>query len=189
MKREIIEWALLISIGSALYFSGKHTEVIGFVQRGILATGLLQPDEISEEEQTEASYDFQLRDVDGRTVDFSTLKGKTIFLNFWATWCPPCIAEMPDINDLYQKVQSDNIAFVLVSQDKDFQKAIDFVREKDFAFPIYTLKSRLPKVFHSQSIPATFVISPQGKIASKRAGMAQYDTNAFRTFLKELSSP
>lgn len=187
LKKEIIEWGLLITVASALYFSGQHTEVLGFVQRAILATGLLQPDQIPKDQQTSAAYDFELRDINGESVDFSTFKGKTVFLNFWATWCPPCIAEMPDIHDLYNKVQNEDIVFVMLSQDKDFQKAIDYIKKKEYDFPVYSLNSRLPQVYHSQSIPTTFVISPKGKIVSKRSGMAKYDTEKFRDFLTQLS--
>lgn len=185
-KKELIEWGLLISIAGILYFTGKHTEVIGQVQRVILATGIFEPEKFPTNNRMLADYNFKLRDANGTTVDFSNFKGKTIFLNFWATWCPPCIAEMPDIHNLYEKVHGDQMVFVMISQDRDFANALEFINRKEYQFPVYSLSSNLPKVYHSQSIPTTFIISPDGHIASKRMGMAKYDTKEFRDFLKTL---
>ena len=117
-------------------------------------------------------------------IDFNQFKGQTAFLNFWATWCPPCIAEMPDIHDLYEKVKGENVAFVLISQDQNFDKAKNFLERKSYTFPIYQLISPLPESFASQSIPTTFLISPEGKIIAKRIGMAKYDTEKFRSLLR-----
>jgi len=124
---------------------------------------------------------------EGERIPFSQFEGKVVFLNFWATWCPPCIAEMPDIQRLYEDVDSDNIAFVLISSDDSFQKAKDFVKRKEFNFPIYQLASPLPQVYDYRAIPTTYVISPEGKIVVSKSGMAKYNTKKFKKFLSELS--
>lgn len=183
-KREMIEWTVLITAGAILYFTGLHTEVIGQVQRIVLATGIITPD-VEESSETKASYDFQLTDLEGNEVDFSSFRGKTVFLNFWATWCPPCIAEMPDIQDLHDKTK-DDVAFVMISLDEDPEKARKFIKRKEYNFPVYFLNSALPSVYNPRSIPTTYVISPDGKIAVERHGMAKYDTEEFRSFLRTL---
>ncbi|MEQ6122560.1 TlpA disulfide reductase family protein [Reichenbachiella sp. MALMAid0571] len=186
IKREVIEWVVLIGVVLTLYFTGLHTEVIGMIQRVVLAPGLIKPEVIPASEQQDASYQFNLVDVDGNTVSFEKFRGKTIFINLWATWCPPCVAEMPDINSLYGKIDSDEIAFVMISRDQDFDKAIQFAAKKAYDFPIYSEASLLPSVFQTNSIPTTFVISPQGKIVVKKSGMASYDSEEFRDFLNGL---
>ena len=133
-----------------------------------------------------ADYNFVLIDKEGNRKSFTDYKGKVVFVNFWATWCPPCIAEMPDIHDLYTEMESTDIEFVLIALDDDFQKAKDFVRKKKFDFPIYQLASPLPKVFESSAIPTTYVISPEGKIVMSKSGMAKYNTKKFKNFLEEL---
>ena len=183
MKKQLKEWSIIIGIMGFLYFTGLHTEVAGFMQRIILSTGLMQADILDEDEQHDADYNFRLLNEQGTVVDFDQFKGQTIFLNFWATWCPPCVAEMPDIHDLYKKMEGKNVAFVLVTQDENFEKAKNFLERKSYTFPIYQLASPLPSVFASRSIPTTFVISPQGKIIAKRIGMAKYDTEEFRELL------
>lgn len=187
IKREVIEWIVMIVVFLGLYLTGMHTQVIGMVQRVVLAPGFIKPEILSEEEQLQVSYNFKLTDANGATVSFESFKGKTVFLNLWATWCPPCIAEMPDINDLYGKVDLNEVAFVMVSRDDDFQKAVNFTKKKEYDFPVYSAASRLPEVFQTNSIPTTFVISPEGKLVAKRMGMAKYDSDEFRNFLIALN--
>ncbi|WP_420582954.1 TlpA family protein disulfide reductase [Reichenbachiella sp.] len=183
MKKILKDWWFIIGLVCSIYFFG-YAEVAGFFQRLILSTGIIQADVLNENEQYEADYNFKLLDEQGQVIDFNQFKGQTVFLNFWATWCPPCIAEMPDIHDLYKKMQDENVVFVLISRDDNFDKAKNFIERKSFSFPIYQEASVMPKVFESQSIPATFVISPEGKIIATRTGMAKYDTEEFRALLR-----
>lgn len=179
-KRELIEWGVIVLVGVTLYATGWHTEVLGQLQRVVLATGIVTPD--LDEPAVPARYDFELTRADGRQVSFQEFEGKTVFLNFWATWCPPCIAEMPDIEDLYEKT-GDKVAFVMISLDEDPEKAKQFIQRKDLDLPVYFLASQLPSVYNPRSIPTTYVLSPEGRIEMTRHGMAKYDTKQFREFL------
>jgi peroxiredoxin len=96
------------------------------------------------------------------------------------------VAEMPDIQNLYEEMHGAGINFVLISLDDDFQKARNFVEKKDFTFPIYQLGSPLPEVYASSAIPTTYVVSPDGKVVVSKSGMAKYNTKKFRNFLREL---
>jgi len=185
IKREIIEWGVFLAIMAFLFGTGLHTPVFGFLQGLVLKTGIIQPS-IEEEDVQLASYDFQLLDQDGKRVPFSEFKEEVVFINFWATWCPPCVAEMPDIQDLYNEMNEEGIKFVLISLDDEFQKAKRFVEKKDFNFPIYQLASPLPEVYESSSIPTTYVISPEGKIVVSKSGMAKYNTKKFKDYLRKL---
>ncbi|MFY0599074.1 MAG: TlpA family protein disulfide reductase [Cyclobacteriaceae bacterium] len=183
-KREIIEWVVLITVAGTLYVTGYHTQVIGYIQRAALSTGLFKPT-TEFETSVEADYDLKLTNVAGREIDFETFKGKTVFINFWATWCPPCIAEMPDIQDFYEKVGND-VEFVMISVDKNQFKAKQFVQDKEYDFPVYFLNSSLPTVYEARSIPTTYVISPEGMIVAEKHGMAKYDSEEFRSFILNL---
>ena len=186
VKREVIEWTLIITVFGTLYITGWHTEVIGQVQRLVVATGLMQPNVFDESEQKLADYNFTLTDFDGKKISFEELKGKTIFLNFWATWCPPCIAEMPDIHDLYLKMKANNdVAFVLVSVDDDFEKAKAYIDRKEYEFPIYSMASRRPPVFQNNVVPTTYIISKEGYVVVQKSGMAKYDTKEIRSLLTQ----
>jgi thiol:disulfide interchange protein len=102
VKKEIRDWAIFAGVLLTLYLTGLHTDVAAFAQRMVLATGIANPDTEIEKEQTKAAYDFTLNQLDGDILNFEDLKGKVVFINFWATWCAPCIAEMPSIDSLYK---------------------------------------------------------------------------------------
>jgi thiol-disulfide isomerase/thioredoxin len=183
-KRELIEWVVLISVFGILYITGLHTEVLGQLQRAILTTGIISPS-VETESEIAADYNLRLKDSEGNILDMSALKGKTIFMNYWATWCPPCIAEMPNINNLHAEV-NDDVEFLMISLDDEPQKAIDFVKKKEYSFPIYFLASSKPSVYSSNAIPSTYVISPEGKIVVSHSGMAKYNSDSFKKYLLSL---
>jgi|UniRef100_UPI00404B795C peroxiredoxin len=187
MKKEIRFWVIITTIFLSLYLSGLHTEVAGFAQRIILSTGLIAPEaEANYIDNNEDDYDFKLKNIDGTFISFNDLKGKVVFMNIWATWCAPCIAEMPNIQKLYEKMDSSKVAFVMLSTDQSEEKVTKFIDRKGFTFPVYLAASNVPSEFRVPSIPTTFVFSKEGKIVSKNVGMANYDKKSFIKFLNEL---
>ena len=185
VRRELIEWGVLLSTIALLYFSGLHVPVVGNLQRVLLWTGLMTPDtEQGQIDARSANYNLPLLSLDDDAFKLERFKGKTIFLNFWATWCPPCIAEMPNIQSLYEDVQSDSIQFVMVSLDEDHQKARDYLSRKEYTFPVYFLNGRKTGTYNSTVVPTTYVISPDGDIVTERRGMANYNTSTFKKFLR-----
>lgn len=186
-KRDLIEWGLLLLVPLVLYLTGLHTEVLGRMQQALLWTGVLQPDtELAATEREPADYDMPLVTLDGERTSLEAFRGKVIFLNFWATWCPPCIAEMPNIQDLYHSMKGHgDIAFVMVSLDESAQKAREFISRKEFDFPVYQLAAPRPAVFRTAVVPTTFVVDKQGTIIAKREGMANYNTASFKIFLNQ----
>ena len=136
------------------------------------------------------NYNFKVKDLDGNVIDFKTFKGKTIFLNVWATWCGPCRIEMPSIQKLYEKVKRDEIVFIMLAVDdrKSFDKVVNFVKEKEYTFPVYVPHEFLPDQLMVRTIPTTFVVNSQGKIATQETGAANYDTEEFKAFLEGLAT-
>ncbi len=184
IRKEIIEWVVLLSIIGIIYVGGWHTEVLGRMQQVVLATGIITPDLVDEKKK--ASYDFWLEDFDGNRVSFKEFEQEVVFLNFWATWCPPCVAEMPDIHDLYEN-QGVNVRFIMISLDQEKEKAKNFIDRKGFQFPVYFLKSRLPDVYNTHSIPTTYVLDSKGMVRVENHGMAKYNTESFNDLLSSLS--
>lgn len=199
-KKTYIQYAVFAVIAMTLYVTGLHTEVIGFAQRGLLATGLMNPnvEDIAQlndrgtdgktdgiVESTKADLSLKLIDKDGNLTTLESLKGKAIFMNFWATWCPPCIAEMPSIEKLYKEMGND-VAFVMVSLDQDFEAAKAFNKRKGYQLPIYAPANNLPIMYQSSSIPTTFVIDAKGNLVLTHKGMADYNAADFKDFLRSL---
>lgn len=187
--RAWIEWGGLILLMIILYITGYHTQVIGTAQRVLLETGLITPSlSIDYDEMADAGTDFYFAGEDLQTRSIANYRGKVVFLNIWASWCPPCIAEMPSINSLYKAYEERNdVVFLLITMDEDFEIARDFMAARDFDMPIYHYRGRDRSVFKSDLIPSTYVITPDGKIAMEKQGMAKYDTPQFKSFLEKLS--
>lgn len=184
-KRDLIELAVVLSIIAVIFLTGSQAEVFGKVQQVVLSTGVMNAGELDGSVQKDASYNFRLQNEQGEILDAQTLKGKTIFMNIWATWCAPCVAEMPGINKLYDKLKdNEDVVFLMVSEDREFQKAKDWITKKGFDFPIYRLATRLPDEYETNVIPTTVVISSEGKIVVKHTGMANYNTRRFRRLLE-----
>lgn len=199
-KKTWMQYGIFAVVAITLYATGMHTEVIGFAQRGLLATGLMNPDvegiaqarhdENESEtatmpEHTKADFNLKLLDSDGHTISLEEMKGKVIFMNMWATWCPPCIAEMPSIDKLHEEM-GDEVAFVMLSLDDDFEKAKAFDKRKGYDLPIYAPASNFPSMYHSSAIPTTYVIDADGNLALTHKGMADYSDPEFKTFLNSL---
>jgi thiol-disulfide isomerase/thioredoxin len=136
-------------------------------QRGSLeGTGLDRP----------AEYDWSAEDLRGQPAPFSDFKGKTVFLNIWATWCGPCVTEMPSIARLAENpsIKGKNIQFVCVSVDEDIDSVRRFVEDKKWPMTILHARS-LPRVFMTDGIPATFIIAPDGRIVAAQVGSSDWD--------------
>ena len=125
--------------------------------------------------------------AEGREILFSDLEGEVIFLNFWATWCPPCIAEMPSIQSLYNDY-GDRVKFLLVTRE-EVAAVQDFLDKNGYNLPVYFQESRGPKLFESSSIPTTFILSRDGRVMLNKKGAARWDSRQSRKLLDELTLP
>ena len=145
------------------------------------------PEQVAAEQQTtqQAAPNLTLTALDGSKVELTSFKGKPLFLNFWATWCPPCVAEMPYINELYPEYK-DKINFALVSIEAatDQPKVENFIKEKGMQVPIYMGDNNaISQAYKVQGIPTTVIISATGKITKVHVGGMTKD--ALRKILDE----
>jgi thiol-disulfide isomerase/thioredoxin len=138
-----------------------------------------------------AEFNWTVLDLDDQPVAFSKFKGKTIFLNFWATWCPPCVGEMPSIDALAKdpRLKGKSIEFLCVSTDQDAETVRRFLKGKDMGMTFLRTKDgRFPPVFHSEGIPTTFLIAADGRIAASEVGSADWHEPRVVEFLEKLAS-
>ena len=188
-RKEIIKWVLGIAVVAFLVVTDLHKPIIANLQKAILATGIMQPNITADDKvQKAVDLDVALINEHGVLMNMKDFEGKVLFINLWATWCPPCRAEMPGIQNLFEKVDTgtENIEFVMISSDRDFQTAIEYKQKYGFTFPIYQLKGPLPRELESQILPTTFVIDSEGHLVLSETGMAKYDSDKFVAFIKGL---
>lgn len=189
LVKAIKPWAIFIGIFFLLKVTGLGSEISFVTQSALMKAGIMDiaPEESAVREQS-FDYDFSVKDLSGKEMNMKDLKGKVIFLNLWATWCGPCRVEMPSIQNLYNSVDKEKVAFVMLSLDQEEQhsKIKQFISEKDFTFPVYQPASPLPNLLRVNTIPTTFIVGADGKVKSKKTGMANYDTEEMRGFLREI---
>lgn len=184
-KKELKSWGLMLSIFAFLYFTGLITPIIGGIQSLLLATGIKKPKiELVNKENQEFDYRGRFVDMEGNLVDLEAYRGKTVFINLWATWCPPCRAEMPHISEMYKKVKdTPELEFLMIALDKDFEKSKKYIDDKGFTFPVVHAAYGLNESLQSEAIPTTLVVNPDGDIIFYQEGMSNFDTEEFRDFL------
>ena len=180
---QIINVLLMVGVAVLLLSSSIRTSVASTLQEWLLKTGLLNAEAIPADALGTIDRQFALESLDGTPLDAAKLNGKPIFLHVWASWCPPCIAELPDIQRLVQSVSPEEVAFLLVTVDKNTDKARQFLQKNHYSLPVYRLTEELPSGIQYNVIPTTYVIAPSGKIIYKHEGLAQYNHEDFKEFL------
>lgn len=194
LKRTLIEWGVIGAIAALLYITGLHTQVIGTLQRGMLYTGLFNADtsEISTTNGpflSDKDFSFAMETDENETISLNDFKGDVVFINVWASWCPPCIAEMPTIETLHENVSGkDNIRFILLSLDQETQEATEFIQNQKIDIPYYFPASRLPSQFNSDYLPTTYIISKKGQVVYRKEGIADYSSLNFAQWMIELAN-
>ena len=168
-----------------------NPNIKAFVIQGLMKVGFFQPDvpvnSSGKDKNNKVIPEAVFVDGDHNTIKLSDLRGKVIFLNFWATWCPPCIAEMPSVNKLYQRYKTKNdIVFLMIDADGNYAKAKTFMDKKGFDLPVYTQASEIPESLFGNSLPTAVIINPEGQIVFRHEGGADYANPKFFDFIDQL---
>lgn len=189
-------------LSSALNFFNKHKNIVKWTARigGLLmivigiymivsgVKGNQSEDKLKEEISVEKSQrkeltrapDFALYDQYGDYWKLEDLKGKVVVLNFWATWCPPCRAEMPDFQECYEEIQADKNSQILIlgvaspdtGNEKSPQGITNFLEENGYTYPsLMDEEGDLTLRYYIRAYPTTFVINKEGKIVAYQVGM------------------
>lgn len=124
--------------------------------------------------------DFELTTLDGRKVKLSDYRGKKVILNFWATWCPPCRAEIPDMDKFYSSYKDKDIVILgvnLTKAEQDQTSVKSFIKEYRVTYPIPLDKESLvAEMYQVSAIPTSYIIDPQGTIIQKIVGPMDFET-------------
>lgn len=121
--------------------------------------------------------DFELATLDGGNIRLSEFRGQPVILNFWATWCPPCRAEMPDMQKLYENKDVVILAVNLIESERRQKDVGNFVKEFSLTFPILLDKDmKVANLYRIQPIPTSFMIDSSGRIQGKSLGALNYES-------------
>jgi peroxiredoxin len=117
------------------------------------------------------NLDFTLKDLSGKSWTFSELRGKVVLINFWATWCPPCRKEMPDLETLYERFRAKGFVVLGIS-DEDAAKVAPFIGERKLTFPVLLdPRRKVNEMFVVEGIPRSFVYDHGGKLVAQSIDM------------------
>jgi thiol-disulfide isomerase/thioredoxin len=115
--------------------------------------------------------DIKFQSIDGKAVDLSAMKGKVVLVDFWATWCGPCVGEIPHVKAAYEKLHSKGFEIVGISLDSDKGRLEAFVKEKGMTWPQFFdgkgWKNEISTKFGIHSIPAMWLVDKKGKLVDK----------------------
>ncbi|WP_343658077.1 TlpA disulfide reductase family protein [Chryseobacterium sp.] len=163
-----------------------------WLMRQVASTGILNStisaSKETQEISTKASYaGFILKNEDGTIIDRSALQNKVIFINFWASWCPPCRAEFPSVQKLYDRYKNNpDMIFLTVNLDDNVASGKSYLKEKGFTVPFIVPAGNIPGVLYSGSLPTTVVLDKKGEIRLHHKGLADYSKDSFYRQIEEL---
>ncbi|MFN2529471.1 MAG: TlpA family protein disulfide reductase [Candidatus Baltobacteraceae bacterium] len=165
MRRPVlIFWLAALALGATLYFN--YAGAGGGSQHTIGPTSLVG----------NPAQSFQAQSLSGATASLQAYQGKLVILNLWASWCPPCRAEMPDLQRLYNTYKNRNLVVVGVNQGESIQQARAFATALGIHFPILVDQAQAyGRVYAALGMPTTFIIRPDGIVARGFDGALTYD--------------
>ena len=134
-----------------------------------------------------AAEDFALPALGGGTFRLAEQRGKIVLLNFWATWCPPCLEEMPAMERLWRKHKDAGFVLVAVSVDTDPQKVVPFVTEHSLTFPIaFDTRMAIADKYGVRALPSSFILGREGDLAALALGPRHWDNKASHRLIEAM---
>jgi len=138
----------------------------------------------------EAARDFQLSDLDGQPHSLSDLRGRVVFLNFWATWCPPCVEEMPSMLALANRLAGDDFVMVAVTQDQDADTLVAFLRDAGFfgsdVLILQDPDGTLTQAYGTELLPETYIIDRAGTLVARFMGPRDWSSEPAQRLISRL---
>jgi peroxiredoxin len=168
---------LLVAIGVGLYFLlARQRPASDFRSRSSLKVGDPAPE-------------FALPSLTGKTVQLADYRGRPVFLNFWATWCPPCREEMPSMEALYRKFKGLGLEFMTISLDDDGEGLVrDFLSARSLTFPVLRdAKKEVANRYGLTGVPETFIINHYGEVLAKIVGPQDWASPKWIDFFERLT--
>lgn len=133
-----------------------------------------------------ADYDWTVRTLEGEAVSLERYRGRPLFLNLWATWCAPCVAELASIEALASRPEVAGVAFLLVSPEEP--EVVDrFRRRLGLSLPVLIEGTRMPRAWGLRALPTTWIVDAEGRVALRHRGAADWDRPEVAALLEALA--
>lgn len=163
--------------------------VAGSIYLGATSSSRPNYEPVKPVELGEEAPDFQLEDNSGNKVSLSSLRGKVVMINFWATWCPPCRAEMPSMEKLNQAMAGEDFVMLAINIEENGRTAVaEFLKNSPHSFPIlYDEEGVVQKLYGVYKFPESFVIRKDGIIDDKVIGAIDWAHPETIAYFKELA--
>ena len=178
----------LVFFGLLLFFL-ISTPAKSWLLRQLIRTGIYKAkiENSTDSLANTATMPLSYTNEQGQSMSTENLEGKVVLINFWATWCPPCRAEMPSINKLYNSLKDDGkIVFIFINMDDQLSVAKKYLLQNGISIPLHRAQGFIPTEIYNGTLPTTVVINKKGNIVMKHQGMADYSAPGFITQLESL---
>lgn len=177
--------------GTVLLWTSPVFLVLGVVLYGVLTRPAAAPDRPAPR-VGQPLPDFTLPDLQGHTVQLSALRGKVVFINVWATWCPPCVEEMPTIQRLYDRLQARGLEVLAISIDTLGAQVVGpFMQRHQLTFPaLLDPTSRIERLYRIGGVPESFIVDKGGRLVEKVVGPRDWShSQVIAMFERLLAAP
>ena len=173
--RNLVLVVVIVLVGTAVYLVATSSSRPPSEWVNSVAVGDLAPD-------------FQLEDTKGNKVSLSDLRGKVVMVNLWATWCPPCIEEMPSMERLHEVMAGDDFVMLAINTEQNGRTVVpEFLEKTPYSFPIlYDDESVVQKLYGVYKFPESFIVGKDGKVVEKVIGPLDWSSPKTINYLKGL---
>lgn len=181
MKKILTSFVLALSLVTISGFDASLSTNTSSLQTKQNTLTIMSKAEAAEISEGVAAPDLAFTDLaTGRTLKLSDLRDKPVYLNFWATWCPPCVKELPHIQAKYEQYK-DKINFVAISLDGEQEAPAQFIPSRGYTFPVgYGNEREISRAYNVEAIPMSFIIDTNGVVKAKIVGsMDEADLERF----------
>ena len=186
MKKLLTSALLALTLAAFGRFTDSTKSISVSIPNSLTAINSIAKAEAASQgiEVGQSAPDFTFTDLaTGRTLNLSDLRDKPVFINFWATWCPPCVKELPHIQAKYEEYK-DKINFVAISLDGEQDAPAQFIPAKGYTFPVgYGNEREISRAYNVEAIPMSFIIDTNGVVKAKIMG--SMDEAALESFIQK----
>lgn len=132
---------------------------------------------------------FFVKDRSGQLHSLNDFRGKVVLVNFWATWCPPCIEEMPSMDSLQKTLDQEKFSIIAISVDDSWDSVDTFIKSSDLDLNIYSdFEGKVAKLYGTHKVPETYILNKEGIVVRKILGEIDWTSPKVLSYLKELGA-